>query len=259
MGHVRLKTLPKTRYWGQVVELLDEGATVTEIATASARAADKALSNAASDPALRHVVWLLTQLPAAARDPNFVDSLNTLGIHTRAAPSLMGLLAGFERAVDIEARRSGGRTDLGEMAQLAAAASLTRGIAPDLPSLFGTTAADVQSAIAKLGSRDRFASLSRNFFANLIQRSLEYYLSRAYASHVGPGEAFASINDQAEFRRALEVHCHETALIVERYAGEWFSKSNFEGGITPAKAEEFARTAFRKIRAELSHRSRTDG
>lgn len=259
MGHVRLKTFPNGRSWRQVVELLDEGAPVAEIAAASARAADGALSKAASDPAFRRVVWLLTQLPAAARDPNYVGALNSLGLHTDVAPSLMRLLAGFERAVDIEARRSGGRTDLGEMAQLAAAASLTRGIAPDLPSMFETTATDVQSAIGKLGSRDRFARLSRNFFADLLQRSLEYYLSRAYAGHVGPGEAFASIDDQAEFRRALEVHCHDAALIVERYAAEWFSKINFEGGITPAKAEDFAQTAFRKIRAELSHRSRTDG
>lgn len=205
------------------------------------------------------MAWLLIQLPAAARNPNYVGALNSLGIRTDVAPSFMRLLAGFERAVDVEARRTGGRTDLGEMAQLAAAASLARGIAPDLPSMFGTTAADVQSAIAKLGSRDQFARLSRDFFAELIQRSLEYYLSRAYANHVGPGEAFASIDEQAEFRRELDLHCHETALIVERYAAEWYQKANFEGGIAPANAEDFARTAFRKIRSELSHRGQSDG
>ncbi len=259
MGHVRLKTFPKGRSWNQVVELLDEGASAAEIAAASARAANGELSKAESDPALRHAVWLLSQLPAAARSANYVGALNSLGLHASAAPSLMGLLAAFEQAVDSEARKRGGRTDLGEMAQLAAAASLTRGIAPDLPSMFETTATDVQSAIGKLGSRDRFAHLSRSFFAELIKRSLEYYLSRAYANHVGPGEAFASIDEQAEFRRELDLHCHETALIVERYAAEWYQKANFEGGIAPANAEDFARTAFRKIRSELSHRGQSDG
>lgn len=204
-------------------------------------------------------MWLLTQLPAAARSPNYIGALNSLGIHTDVPPSLMGLLAGFERAVDIEARRSGGRTDLGEMAQLAAAVSLTHSIARDLPSRFGSSSAEVKSATAKLGSRDQFARLSRSFFAELIQRGLEYYLSRAYANHVGPGEAFASVDDQANFRRALEVHCRDAALIVERYAEEWFSKINFEDGITPEKAEAFAQTAFRKIRAAVSHQGRTDG
>lgn len=259
MGHVRLKTFPKGRSWSQVVELLDEGASAAEIAAASARAANGEFSKAESDPALRHVVWLLSQLPAAARSANYVGALNSLGLHASAAPSLMGLLAAFERAVDHEARKRGGRTDLGEMAQLAAAASLARGIAPDLPSISETTATDVQSAIGKLGSPDRLTRLWRNFFAELTQRSLEYYLSRIYASHVGPGEAFASIDDQAEFRSALEGHCHETALIVERYAAEWFSKVEFSDRITRAEAEEFAQTAFRKILARMIHRSRSDG
>ena len=95
------------------------------------------LSRAAFDPALRHAVWLLTQLGAAARDPDYLGALRRLGINVGAAPSLMAILAGLGKAVDIEARRSGGRTDLGEMAQLSAAASLTQSISPELPALFG--------------------------------------------------------------------------------------------------------------------------
>ena len=259
MGHVRLKTLPRTRQWEQVVELLEDGAPVEGIAAASADAADGALGAAAFDPALAHIVWLLTQVPAAARNGSYVRSLNSLGIQTAMAPSLLGLLAGLERAVDVQARQTGARTDLGEMAQLAAATSLTNAVGPELPSLFGTTAADVRSAIAKLGTRDRFAKLSRAFFADLMRRSLEYYLSRTYADHIGPVDRFATISDKEAFRRALEVHCFETALVVEEYSRRWFSKHTFADGISREDAGQFARRAFGKIRKELRRRRRTDG
>ena len=259
MGHVGLRTFPKTRFWDQVVELLEDGAPADEIAAASVRAADGALGKAVSDPALRETVWLLTQLPGAAHDTNYVSALRALGIKARTAPSLMSLLAGFGEAVDIEARRSGSRTDLGEMARLAAATSLTKSVTPDLRSVFGTTAADVQAALAKLATPDQFARLSRTFFADLIDRSLEYYLSRAYADHVGPGEAFPSSHSLEEFRRALAVHCYEAALVVEHYSADWYAKTILEGRITREEAEKFGRRAFGKLRAELRHRSRADG
>ena len=52
MGHVRLKTLPRTRQWEQVIELLEDGASVEGIAAASADAADGALGAAVFDPGL---------------------------------------------------------------------------------------------------------------------------------------------------------------------------------------------------------------
>ena len=259
MGHVRLKTLPRTRQWEQVVELLEDGAPVEGIAAASADAADGALGAAALDPALAHIVWLLTQVPAAARNGSYVRSLNSLGIETASAPSLLGLLAGLDHAVDVQAQQARARTDLGEMARLAAATTLTNAVGPELPSLFGTTAADVRAAIAKLGTRDKFAKLSRTFFADLIRRSLEYYLSRTYADHIGPADRFATVSDKETFRKALEVHCFETALVVEEYSRSWFSKHKFASDISKEESGRFARRAFGKIRKELRRRRQTDG
>jgi hypothetical protein len=259
VGHQRLKKLPKSRWWEQVVELLDDGGTVDELATATARAMDRALAGAIRDPALAQAVLLLASLPGAARQTNYIGALRTLDINAGAAPNLMDTLAGVERAIDLEARRSGGRTDLGEIAQLAAASSLTKIVSPDLPSLFGTTAHDVQTALAKLDTPDRFARLSRTFFADLMQRSLEYYLSRTYARHLGPRETFTSLAAQEVFRSALAEHCYQTALIVETYSADWFSKSKFEGGFSPQNVAVFTRTALAKLRQELRHRSRSDG
>ena len=151
------------------------------------------------------------------------------------------------------------RTDLGEMALLSAAATLTKSVSPALPSLLGSTTEDLRSVLAGLDTPDQFARVSRSFFTYLIYRSLEYYLSRAYADHIGPYERFTSLRAHKEFRRELEVHCFEAALIVERYSRDWFSKKQFKGGITPEAAARFSRTAFRKLRIELRRRSGADG
>ena len=71
MGHVRLGSLPKTRKWQQVIDLLGSDADVGEIAAASSDAAENSLAQAAKDPAFLHSFWLLTQIPLAARTENF--------------------------------------------------------------------------------------------------------------------------------------------------------------------------------------------
>ena len=161
MGHQRLKRLPKSLWWDQVVELLDDGGSVDEVAAASALAIDDALVSASRDPALTEIVLLLATLPGAARQTDYSRALRNIGIIAGAELSLLDTLAAFEQAVDREARLRGGRTDLGEIAQLAAARSLSETITPALPALLGTTPADVQSEIARLDTPNRFARLSR--------------------------------------------------------------------------------------------------
>ena len=120
MGHVRLGVLPKSRKWRQVVDELRLGASVGEIAGLAAEAAETSLQAAAGDPAFLHSFWLLTQVPLAARWPVFVEDLGRLGINVTGPPSLMTVVAAISAAVDHHAREHGGRTDLGEMAQMAA-------------------------------------------------------------------------------------------------------------------------------------------
>jgi hypothetical protein len=70
MGHIRLGVLPKSKKWNRVVEELRLGADVSEIASASAAAAETSLENASADPAFLHAFWLLTQIrsPHEARN-----------------------------------------------------------------------------------------------------------------------------------------------------------------------------------------------
>ena len=254
MGHLHLGVLAAGRRWKQVVELLKTGGAVGELAEATAHAADAEFRSASGDPTLRYTVWLLTQLPLAARSPQFAARLGELGFEAGSEQSLLDLVSGLTSAIDKHVAGSSHRTDLGELARLAAAESLSAAIGAGLPSLFATSADDVRLQLGKLASNDRFAKLTRDFFARLTQKTLEYYISRELPNHVGPGRAIASIDKQIEFRGALEQHCREASLIVEEFAGGWYSKANYKGGITPAQAQGFTEYALTKMRAELRAR-----
>jgi hypothetical protein len=254
MGHVRLKRLPATRKWDQVVALLSSGAPPRDITKASADAAENALQYAHRDAALAHSFWLLTQIPLAARSPDFGRATRAIGIEIDSEPTLLEVVAAFSDAVDRAAAGEGGRTDLGEMAQKAASESLATVAGADLPGLFGPTPGDVRLALGKLAAPDRFARLARDFFARLTRHHLDYYLSRTLSNHVGPGQALPTAADHSAFNVALDLHCREASRIVEAFAGGWFSKTNFQGGITPSKARDFVFVALGKISAELRKR-----
>jgi hypothetical protein len=144
VGHKRLLRLPATRKWQQVVELLARGAELERIAAAAAEAAEHGLPIASRDPALVRAFWLLTQIPLAARGQPFEEGLRRVGIDVGAQPSLVELVGALTEAVDRHVGRIGGRTDLGEMAQLAAAESLSSIAGRELPGLFGATPQDVK-------------------------------------------------------------------------------------------------------------------
>jgi hypothetical protein len=159
----------------------------------------------------------------------------------------MDVAAACSEAVDRHVRERGGRTDLGEMAQMAAVESLTAVVGPTLPSLFGPEPAEVQRAIGRYAGGDRFAALAREFFARLTGRSLDYYLSRELSSHTGAGERFADDAARARFDDALERHCREASRIVEDYAGGWYGKNVYQrDGLTPSTSAASPLTRSRR-------------
>jgi len=255
MGHVRLGVLPKSRKWNQVVDELRLGADVDEVAATAADAAEASLQAASNDPAFLHAFWLLTQIPLAARGPDFADDLRRLGLRVPDQPSLMDVVAAISAAVDLHAREQGGRTDLGEMAQMAAVESLAALIGPSLPSLFEPTSGEAQRAIGRFAGGERFSALAREFFARLTQRSLDYFLSRELSNHIGADKRFRDDAARFQFDEALTRHCREAARIVEAFAGGWYGKNVYRGhGLTPDAVRRFAPVAFGKIRAELRKR-----
>ena len=186
-----------------MVDLIAGGANVDRIAAASADAAEHGLERASQDEGFAHAFWLLTQIPQAARQPNFSERLWELGLNVSSKPTLLEIVAAFTRAVDGHVRERGKRSDLGEMAQHSASETLASLAGRELPSLFEPTANDVQQALAKLGTSDRFSLVARDFFSRLTTRSLGYFLSRELSKHVGPNKRFAVIGDHSDFNEAL--------------------------------------------------------
>src|SRR5262249_20313773 len=103
------------------------------------------------------------------------------------------------------------------------------------------------------------ANLSHDFFARFTQRFLTYHLGRELANHVGEGKRFASPTEHSEFIDQLGVHCRQAALIVKQFAGDWYSKANFEGGINPTRVKDFLHGEIGKLRRELKVRGERDG
>ena len=259
MGHIRLGALPKTHKWEHVVGLIAGGADVERIAAASADAAEYGLERASQDQGLAHAFWLLTQIPQAARQTNFADRLWQLGLNVSSRPTLLEIVVAFTSAVDDHVRESGKRSDLGEMAQHAAADTLTSLAGRELASLFGPTAGDVQRALAKLGTSDRFSIVARDFFSRLTSRSLGYFLSRELSKHVGPNKRFAAVSEHSEFNAALDLHCREASRIIKEFSGGWYGKTlQQERQITRDEARKFAHIAFKKLRTELRKRRDAD-
>jgi hypothetical protein len=260
MGHIRLGALPKSRKWNQVVGLISGGADVEHIAAASANAAENSLERASNDDGLAHAFWLLTQIPLAARQADFPDRLRALDLDGLSRePTLIEIVAAFGRAVDRHIGANRRRTDLGEMAQQAASETLTSLAGRELPTLFGPAPADVQVALAKLGSSDRFSLVARDFFSRLTARSLGYFLSRELSTHVGPAKRFSAIGEHSAFNAALDQHCREASRIIREFSGGWYGKTlNEKKDITQDDARKFAHVAFKKLRAELRKRRDSD-
>jgi hypothetical protein len=258
MGHQHLGRLPSSREWCHVIDMISGGSDVNAIAAATSAAAERQMADASNDRAVKHAVWLLTQIPAAARKDDFTSELRTLGLEVSKQPTLMEVGSAMTQAIDCCVGRNRGRSDLGEMAQFSAVESLIAVAGRALPDLFGPATEKTKSALAGLGTVKQFAVLARDFFSRLARRQLAYFLSRELSNHVGANSRFHSIREHQEFEGALDLHCREASRIIKEFSGRWYSKRMYEGGIDEAAAGRFAHVAFGKLRDELRYRRGID-
>lgn len=256
MGHNRIGRLPRTRQWKEVVDLVGAGASAAAVAGATLDAADQELGDAPSDPGLLRSFWLLTQLPDAARREDFGAALRELGLKVGDQPSLAELSGAFTQAVDAHVDGVRGRTDLGEMAQMAAVETLSSTLRQRTASLFGTTPDDVKREVGRLATEAQFAQFARSFFARLSERYLTYFVSRELPRHVGPGRQHESAADQRQYSTALAHHCQQASKIVESFAGGWYSKARWQKDLTEPRTARFLGYALKKVRLELRRGSK---
>jgi hypothetical protein len=251
MGHIRLGKLPRNKRWGEVVELLKIGADSADVAAATLAAAEREFAKAATDPVVLHSFWLLTQLPDAARSDDFVAALANLGVHVAALPSLPQLAAALTETLDRQSIAARSKTDLGELAQATAIASLTELLISRIPTLFGPDPKDLQVEIKRLDTEKQAGLLIKKFFAGFCKRFLAYYVSRELPAHVGRNRSFVDLSAHEAFYDALDVHCQQAARIVEKFGGAWYSKARFEQDTSKDRAALFMKYAFKKMKLEL--------
>lgn len=253
MGHVRIGRLPKTLRWREVVALIDESAPAAAVAAATAAAAERRLRRLADDPAFGYPVWLLTRVTWAARGETFADDLARLGIALPIDVSPLGTIALLTDHVRSEMASWPGRDNFSELATQAFRQALTDTVAREGASLFDGDAADVQRAFRAYSTRASYGVLARRFFAAFASRALASFVDRELANHYGSNTPPGSRESAIEFRRELDRHVWQTARIVEDFAGDWYSKHNWEskGRISPEETQRFLAIALRKLRREL--------
>ncbi len=252
MGHIRLGVLPRTKAWRDVVGLIVSGADVAEVANATIVAAGNAFSFVLNDKGFTEAAWLMTQLGIAAKKPDLLAHLRTVGLSLPSDATLVDLTTAISEALDRRAYSSIERSDLGEVANRALIGAVNDIMTNKVASLFYDPDT-LKAGLATLGKEAEFGHLSRRFFARLTHESLNYFLSKTLDTHVGEGMRFTTQNQVAQFVSALETHCREASLIVEDYSTDWFSKHRYKGNgdISRKTSDGFASYALKKITDEL--------
>lgn len=279
MGHHQLYSLPRTPAFKRVVSLLGTGAggggaagvaqgTLEEIAAATLSASDRGLQRAKGDEGVAYSLYLIATLTRAATERDFGAALTRAGLPVSFASqgkaglasewrgqapdyTVFDLVSGFSAAVDRHLRDTRSRTDIGEMAQLAASESLSALCERSAVTLFGENKETVQESLRKLSTQKGFATLSHEFFARFVRRYLEYHLSRELPNHVGSNRRFSGVDEHNAFLRELDRHCRVATGVVRQFAGEWYSLHKFQQDITLRKTKGFAAHAIDKVRGAL--------
>jgi hypothetical protein len=260
MGHIHLGVLPRSKKWREVVDLLAGGSTPNIVIAASARAAEKDLLNAAQDPVFVEAVRLLLLIPLAARSKDFGDALRTQGLQITGEISLFSLVNAAMACLEEVRRAENQRNDLGELATRSLARTFVDCIGGEFPGLFDATSADVQATTRKLSYSNGIAFLCRNFFGDLVETTLSYWLDRVLPLHVGTGQRFESVAARGAFDVALRQYSSEATRIIQEFSGGWYGKALHEKGtIGSQDAKVFGAVALKKICAELQTRWDSDG
>lgn len=260
MGHIHLGVLPNQKPWREVVALLEAGTDVEGIAGAAAKAAERSLLAASSDPVFIEAVRLLVSIPIAARTTDFADALRLLGVDVRSDPSFLDVMAGASRALDHLAQTQVVRTDFTEVAGRALSRALTDCVGGDLPGLFSPSAEDVRLSFKKFSRGPGISVLCQSYFTALVGSSLSYWLDRVLAAHVGTGRRFLSVTDKAVFDQALYSHVSEATRIIREFSSGWVGKTQYTKGSIPTEdARNFGHVCLRKVVEELREKRDQNG
>jgi hypothetical protein len=255
MGHVRMGRLPKTQRWAAVLRLLTGARPQADaVSDATLFAAERQLRELASREEFSFPFWLLVRLTWASRSDNFVGALNELGLDATPATSGLAFVSMVADRVRDELARAGESDAFTALASLALNRTLNAEFRSGQFGLFQSTTADLQGQLRQLSKQSQFERLAQRYFGDFLGRTLTYFLDREAANSLatGPG-GLASVSDTQELLAAVERHAHQSAVIMRKFAGDWYSKHQWEsrGEISREETHGFVAQALRKLRSEL--------
>jgi hypothetical protein len=255
MGHIRLGILPINRKWQEVINLLGIPGSPAQIADATSTAAEKGIEFAKYDNGVSNVVFLFIKVIWDAKQANVTDDVTRVDRTRTEGSTLTDFVANFNNALEKKLAKLGKRSDLAEMARYSSVETLTELCKQETKSLFGVSSNDAQQALSKWATPKKFGYVGQIFFAKFLYRFLDYHLSREIPSHIGPDKSFSNISKCAAFKKALELHCYQTARIAKEFSGCWPKAAQFRGGITLQNVRtQFLPCALTKISDELKLR-----
>ena len=267
MGHQRLNGLPATRTWREVIDLVaKEDIAAEKLAEKLLDAMDEELHRARSDPVYVEVIRLLLGIVDAAAADDFESALKEAGIDVSGNPTELDVIVGFSRAVEEVERRAGGRSDLGEMAKLAAISSLAEifsrappMLQPELPGLTQDARQEPGLMQRQLSARSpniMFADLVQDTAVNLTRRIAIYYLDRLWPETLGrQAGGMKSFQECQAFETALTKHFQEASFIMRSLARDWYWARKVPGRKSMS-SEQFASLMMEKIRREQRRRGK---
>ena len=261
MGHSRIGTLPRTRWWDEVVDLIAGDANVRQVADTTLWAAQKALATVVNDVGFREAMYLAVQLALAGREKDAAEHMAGVGVELGNRFSAVDVASALSAALDHQMAGRGNREDWGEMARETLVSAACDYLSSSGQSLFEATRSDLTANLSRLHREKEFGEFGKKFFGMLANKCLNYFLSKTLGTHVGAGRRFATMNELKHFKEAMTTHCHEAAEIVQKFSGQWLQKKLRENGgkVTREDAEKFGWNAIRKMRIEIARRARRNG
>lgn len=254
MGHSLLGDPPKTHAWKVVVGLVQGGGSVPQIAHAVLGAAIDGLQGAEDNRGLIESVYLLMQLPLAARQDDPATALRTAGVDVPDRFALPDLMVGLAQAMRDAFPRNEGKDDIAEIARKSLHSAVGNILETRATGLDGITHDSIVDTLAGLGTRKEFGIVGKAFFTEFIRHYVGQYLERELHQHVGVDRRFRTLERAEQFTDAVHQHCAEMAVLVEKYTGGWYTKALFErdGALTRDDARGYLWKAVGKVREEFT-------
>jgi hypothetical protein len=254
MGHIRLGRLPKSRDWDAVVALLDREP--DEIPGVAARVLAASADELQRDSTIRsasRAFLILLQIAQASDQGRVVDALRGMGLEVIPSSSVLSTIAGIGDRLRRETP-AGSDDNYADYASLALRRALLETAGVQGPSLFASTVSELEAGFARTRGGARFGLVTRRFFGDYLARALHGAVDRELSKHVGTDRSFANVAESRAFSEALDGYARETAVIVQRFATEWYAKHAWQQReeLGPRDARAFTAVALKKLRSDLA-------